>query len=160
MLARHFVRRFSRELGRDVREHRAGGAGAAARRTRWPGNVRELQSVLKQALLNASGTILLPAFLPQLPDTADESAAGASSLKPTVDLEGFIRRHLSPQASDLYGETHRFVDRLLLTIALEYTHGNHRDAAKMLGISRQTMRTRFRTLGLQVTHSVDGGDDE
>ena len=29
----------------------------------WPGNIRELQSVLKQALLLASGTVLLPAFL-------------------------------------------------------------------------------------------------
>src|SRR5262249_6333912 len=124
----------------------------------WPGNVRELQSVIKQALLNASGTVLLPAFLPPLPGSGDESAAAAP--RPAVDLEGFIRRHLSPDATDLYGETHRFVDRLLLTIALEYTNGNHRDAARLLGISRQTMRTRFRTLGLQVTHTVDGGDDE
>ena len=29
----------------------------------WPGNIRELQSVLQQALLQASGTVLLPAFL-------------------------------------------------------------------------------------------------
>ena len=31
----------------------------------WPGNIRELQSVLKQALLRASGPVLLPAFLPE-----------------------------------------------------------------------------------------------
>ena len=30
----------------------------------WPGNVRELQSVLKQALLQATGPVLLPEFLP------------------------------------------------------------------------------------------------
>ena len=54
------------------------GAGGARGRTRrrwsglrrhsWPGNIRELQSVLKQALLQASGPSLLPAFLPTLPE--------------------------------------------------------------------------------------------
>ena len=64
LLIRHFLRRFGRELGRDVRE----AAPEALERLRaypWPGNIRELQSVLKQALLRASGNVLLPAFLPQ-----------------------------------------------------------------------------------------------
>ena len=65
LLVQHFLRRFSRELGRDVREV----APEALERLRaysWPGNIRELQSVLKQALLQASGTVLLPAFLPAI----------------------------------------------------------------------------------------------
>src|SRR5579862_6581955 len=56
MLVQHYVRRFSRELGREVREV----APEALERLRsgsWPGNIRELQSVLKQALLQSSGTI-------------------------------------------------------------------------------------------------------
>src|SRR6201988_509776 len=64
LLIRHFLRRFGRELGRDVRE----AAPEALERLRayaWAGNIRELQSVLKQALLQASGNVLLPAFLPQ-----------------------------------------------------------------------------------------------
>ena len=50
LLVQHFLRRFSRELGREVREV----APEALERLRgypWPGNIRELQSVLKQALL-------------------------------------------------------------------------------------------------------------
>ena len=47
-----------------------------------------------------------------------------------------------------------------MTLALEYTHGNHRDAAKLLGISRQTMRVKLRALGLHVTHSVESDDDD
>ena len=158
MLARRFVRRFGRELGRDVRDI-APETLERLRASPWPGNVRELQSVIKQALLNASGTVLLPAFLPELATAADEPVAAATA-RPSVDLEGFIRQHIAPGTTDLYGETHRFVDRLLLSMALEYTNGNQRDAARMLGISRQTMRTRLRTLGLQVTHSVEGGEDE
>src|SRR5271163_3454433 len=58
LLVRHYLRRFSHELGREVGEV----APEALKRLcsySWPGNVRELQSVLKQALLQASGTILL-----------------------------------------------------------------------------------------------------
>src|SRR3954467_4667849 len=63
LLVRHSLRRFSRELGREVREV-APEALDRLRHYPWPGNIRELQSVLKQALLQASGTVLLPAFLP------------------------------------------------------------------------------------------------
>ena len=52
LLVQFYLRRFSRELGREVREV----APEALERLRgypWPGNVRELQSVLKQALLRA-----------------------------------------------------------------------------------------------------------
>ena len=66
LLVQFYLRRFSRELGREVREV----APEAMERLRgysWPGNIRELQSVLKQALLRANGPVLLPAFLPELP---------------------------------------------------------------------------------------------
>src|SRR6267142_1538175 len=64
LLAQHYVRRISRELGREVRQV-APEAMTRLRGYGWPGNIRELQSVLKQALLQASGTALLPAFLPE-----------------------------------------------------------------------------------------------
>src|SRR3954462_11018213 len=66
LLVQHYMRRFSRELGREVHEV----APEVLERSQsyaWPGNTRELQSVLKQALLRASGPVLLPAFLPDLP---------------------------------------------------------------------------------------------
>src|SRR5437879_7207054 len=59
MLVQHYLRRISRELGREVREI-APEALARLRNHAWPGNIRELQSILKQALLQASGTLLLP----------------------------------------------------------------------------------------------------
>ena len=63
-LAHYFLFRFNRELNMDLR--------ALAPETlqileafHWPGNVRELQGVIKQAMLNASGHILAPEFLPE-----------------------------------------------------------------------------------------------
>src|SRR6059058_6067600 len=53
MLVQYYLRRFNRELGREVREVTPEGL-ERLRGYRWPGNVRELQSVLKQALLKRS----------------------------------------------------------------------------------------------------------
>src|SRR5258708_2745998 len=73
MLVHLYLKRFSRELGREVREI-AADALEQMRGYSWPGNVRELQSVLKQALLQASGTVLLKTFLPA--DLAQDGPGG------------------------------------------------------------------------------------
>src|SRR5262245_9868906 len=88
LLVRHYLRRFNRELGRDVREV-APEALEQLRRHPWPGNVRELQSVLKQALLQASGNVLLPAFLPELGGPAEPAAITAPRDEPGFRLEPF-----------------------------------------------------------------------
>src|SRR5215475_1517536 len=75
MLVQHYLRRFSRELGREVREITAEALQLLCRYP-WPGNIRELQGVLKQALLQASGTVLIPAFLPESLRAPPEPAAG------------------------------------------------------------------------------------
>jgi DNA-binding NtrC family response regulator len=158
MLVQLYLRRFSRELGREVRE----AAPETLERLRayaWPGNIRELQSVLKQALLQASGPVLLPAFLPELSGGRAESGPAAA---PGADLglEAFIRQRLGPDAQDLYADTHQQVDRLLLPLVLEFTGGNQNQAARLLGIARQTLRQKLRDLGLHVTHSVEADEDD
>jgi two-component system nitrogen regulation response regulator GlnG len=158
LLVRHYVRRFSRELGREVREVAPEALGRLGNYP-WPGNIRELQSVLKQALLHASGTALLPVFLPELPVGQSEDATGVA---PGADLslEAFVRQRLGPDARDLYADTHRQVDRLLLPRVLEYTGGNQNQAARLLGIARQTLRMKLRDLGLHVTHSIEADEDD
>ncbi len=162
-LVRHFVTRFARTLHREIREI----APETLERLRaytWPGNIRELQSVIKQALLRASGSVLLPAFLPDL-----DAAATTGSKDVTTDakesagslpgLDALIRELMTQDTNDVYAETHRRVDRLLLVRALEHTGGNQRDAARLLGISRQTIRTRLRSLGLMVNLAVEIEDE-
>jgi len=122
----------------------------------WPGNIRELQSVVKQALLQSRGSVLLPSFLPELSDVA---AKPSSSEAVNVGLEAFIRRRLQPDSHDLYSEAHRQVDRFLLTSVLEYTGGSQHKAARLLGIARQTLRLKLRDLGLHVGQSVEADDD-
>jgi two-component system nitrogen regulation response regulator GlnG len=159
VLAQHYVRRFSRELGRDVRQV----APEAITRLRgypWPGNIRELQSVLKQALLQASGAVLLPAFLPE-PLGGDGGAAPPAPPAAEPGVETFvIRQRVGSDARDLYAETHKQVDRLLLPRVLEHTRGNLQQAALLLGIARQTLRLKLRDLGLSVTRPGEAEEDD
>ena len=157
LLVQHYLRRFSRELGRDVVEV-APDVLERLRGYSWPGNIRELQSVLKQALLRASGTVLLPAFLPDFDGKPDEASPAASAI--SQGLEAFIGQRLSPEVTDLYAETHRQVDRHLLPRVLEYTGGNQYQAARLLGIARQTLRQKLRDLGLHVTHSIEADEND
>ena len=155
VLVHHYLRRFGRELARDV-QHVAPEAMQRLVSYSWPGNIRELQSVVKQALLQTHGSSLLPSFLPDLPAG---SAASAPSAGVDLELETFIRQRLQPDSRNLYAEAHGQLDRFLLSSVLEYTGGSQHQAARLLGIARQTLRLKLRDLGLRVTQSVEADDD-
>jgi DNA-binding NtrC family response regulator len=159
LLVRHYLRRFSCELLREVREI----APETLERLRgysWPGNVRELQSVLKQAILRAHGPVLQPDFLPELREAPGQPAALVTPPEGRLDVEAYIHRRLGPASRDLYKETLRELDRLLLPRVLEYTGGNQARAALLLGIARRTLRQKLRDLELHITHFVQANDDD
>ena len=155
MLVKHYVRRCNRELGREVSEIDPE-AMERLRSYSWPGNIRELQSVIKQAMLQARGTVLLPTILPDLSGSPAQTAAPASV---DLGLETFIRQRLQSDSRDLYSEAHGQLDRFLLTSVLDYTGGSQHQAARLLGIARQTLRLKLRDLGLRVTQSVEADDE-
>ena len=157
-LVRYFLRRFNRELGREIVEVDPD-ALELLRNYSWPGNIRELQSVLKRALLQARGTVLLPAFLPPFLAGSNGPAEGPLPAD-DLGLEGFIRQRLRPDARELYAETHAEVDRLLLPLVLEYAQGNIQQASHILGIVRQTLRLKLRDLGLSVRRSAEVEEDD
>ncbi len=158
LLIQHYLQRYNRELGREVSEV----APETLERLQsyaWPGNIRELQSVLKQALLQASGAVLFPAFLPEPLGEPD----AAASVSPTEDKSAVVslvlRQRLGDDIRGLYAETHRQVDRLLLARVLEHTRGNLQQAALLLGIARRTLRLKLRDLSLSVARAVGEEDN-
>lgn len=157
MLVNHYVQRYGRELGRDVVTVDPE-AMAKLRDYRWPGNVRELQSIIKQALLQASGPVLLPSFLPDL-SAEEETTAPKKGLDIHLELEAFVSQRLGPEAANLYAEAHQQLDRFLLMRVLEYTGGNQHQASRLLGIARQTLRGKLRELGLHVTQTVEADEE-
>jgi two-component system nitrogen regulation response regulator GlnG len=149
MLIQHFLRRFGRDLRREIQEV-APEAMELLHSYSWPGNIRELQGVLKQALLRASGTVLIPAFLPEhlhgatILDTGKELEAA----KQDFSFRSFILERLQEGTNALSAEAHQQLDRMLLRLTLQHTGGNQVQAARILGISRQTLRARARELEL------------
>ena len=97
--------------------------------------------------------------MPDLSGKPGESGPAAPT-GADLGLEAFIHQRLASDTQDLYADTHRQVDRLLLPLVLEYTGGNQHQAARLLGIARQTLRTKLRDLGLHVTHAVEADEDE
>src|SRR5438045_1087434 len=80
LLIEAFLSRYSQELGKTLQR-----VSPEALKTlveyAWPGNVRELQSMLRKALLNLTGPVLVPEFLPEeirSPSVHAEAAAAPS----------------------------------------------------------------------------------
>ena len=66
----------------------------------------------------------------------------------------------SPAQTDLYGQSHEKLDRILLPLVLQFTEGNQHQAARVLGIARQTLRQKLRDLGLSISHSVQSEEND
>jgi two-component system nitrogen regulation response regulator GlnG len=160
MLIQHFLRRFSRELGKEVREITPEALELLTRYP-WPGNIRELQGVLKQALLQTTGTVLIPAFLPESLRVPPEPLPGqVTEAQDDFSCAAFILRRLQEGTTTLSAEAHQQLDRLLLRLVLRHTRGNQVQAARVLGISRQTLRSKTREFELDVAGSADGDEGE
>ncbi len=150
VLVRHFVPELAHRLGRRV-DNPSEVVLARLMRHGWPGNIRELQNVLERAVVMAQEGDL---------DVPDGLASDEPAHVDVFDVAAFVREQLSLASPlDVYAETHRWVDRILFRLALDHTGGNRREAARLMGISRQTMRTRLRSLGIHVSYSVETDEE-
>ena len=167
LLVQHYVRRFSAEFGQEV-PRVPPETLEILRRYLWPGNVRELQSVLKQALLHTTGGIVAPDFLPAHLShegrEGDEAGpalwgGGQEARAAFPSLPEFIDEQLRMGTENLYEDTLRRMERLLLTRVLQHTQGNQVQAARILGITRGSLRTKLRELGITIARTVAGKDE-
>jgi two-component system nitrogen regulation response regulator GlnG len=157
LLVDHFLKRFSPEMGKQVVQVSPEALDLLCRYS-WPGNLRELQSVLRQALLRAQGPVLLPDFLP--PSLRGEAPPEAGPRSAAVDWEDFLSERLRAGSRDLYAEALGLMERSLVTRVLRHTQGNQLQAAKILGITRGSLRTKIRTLGITIERSVSAADEQ
>jgi len=110
----------------------------------WPGNVRELANTIKRGLILAKGDVLTAEDM--IFDTEDEATSFANE----EELEKNLNKMLDPLFSDilrfwetgLHSNLLEKVEKFLIQKALSETKGNQVQAAKLLGISRNTLRHR------------------
>jgi two-component system nitrogen regulation response regulator GlnG len=171
-LTRHYARRFAKELNKTLTDI-APDALELLRRYPWPGNVRELQSVVKQSLLQMRGTVLLPEDLPAaVAGSANGAAAPAADqaggprpavIEPPVgefNWERFVNDHIAAGSENLYAESLERMEREVLVRVLRHTSGNQVQAARILGITRGSLRTKIRALGITIGRSVWSDDEQ
>lgn len=155
LLAEHFMHRFNKELGRTIHTI-APQTLEILKAYPWPGNVRQLQSVLKQSLLAAAGTTLLPEFLPAVVQEK-ETRFHSDDL---ASLTRFIQQRLRVGAGDIYAEYQAVTERHLLTQVIEHARGNLSQAARLLGVARATLRTKLHSLGITPPNETKGDDSD
>jgi two-component system, NtrC family, nitrogen regulation response regulator GlnG len=157
-LAHYFLFRYDRELRLTLSGFDPT-ALAMLERYDWPGNVRELQSAIKQAMLHATGPVMLPEFLPDVVRVAAEPPPAQEALSATgVDIGAFIDHLIVSGKADLHAVVIAAVERELLLRVLRHTGGHQTQASELLGLNRATLRHKLKTLGLAVDRVVTEAD--
>jgi two-component system nitrogen regulation response regulator GlnG len=99
----------------------------------------------------------MPEFLPsEVIGGKSESSTtnGHSPSHPTSDIAHFVQQRLSAGSTALYAEGIERLERQLLPAVLEHTGGNQSVAARILGITRGSLRNKLRSLGITVNQVV------
>ena len=124
---------------------------AALEHYHWPGNVRELENVVQRALVVAKGDAILLGDLPS--EILGHKPAGVTravaSAVTSDDLPGIARALFHWARRDPKMKVIPAVERELVVEALKETKGNQVQAAKLLGITRATLRKRVEKFGIK-----------
>jgi PAS domain S-box-containing protein len=131
-LTRFFIEHYNRKFKRSIE----GTTDAAAKLLAvhdWPGNVRELRNAIERAMILEESAFITPQSLPIAivrPDAGGPAAAAAAD----IPSDG-----LSLEDNE----------RSLLARALEKTNGNQTQAARLLRITRDTLRYKMKKFNLR-----------
>ncbi len=153
LLVQHFIGRFNERLRKSITGLTPEAMELLLRHP-FPGNIRELENVLERTILLAEGPVITVADLPPalvgpLPPAAVAAvsapagapaapgAAPAAARGPASSLKEIVRQ-----------ETER-VEREMIQKALAETSGNVTQAARQLRISRKSLQTKMKELGLR-----------
>ena len=138
MLARHFMREFSRKFQKGFADF-SPGAQSVLLEYPWPGNVRELRNLVERVVLLEEGDVIDSEHFP--PELLGRRSAPASSAAAAVrDVLGL------PTLAQIEADH--------ISEVLRMTSGNKSRAARILGISRQGLIEKIRRLRIEETRAV------
>ena len=139
-LAIHFIDKYSREMGKDIR-----GLSPKALEIleiyHYPGNVRELENIIARSVALETSNVIRHETLPQLSETD------------SIDLESSLASNAG--LDTLLGN----IEKKMIEKALKRTGGNKTEAAKFLGITLRSLRYRLAKHGLY-DESMEGEIEE
>jgi len=151
LLVNYFLRKIAQQQNQQPKSI-ASDVLVAFERYHWPGNVRELENVVRRAIVVAKGDAILVSDLPveivastETPATLGPSGRGGVTTSPSdvSDLSAVARTLFGWARKDSKLKVIPAVERELIINALAETGGNQVQAAKLLGITRATLRKRI-----------------
>jgi nitrogen regulation protein NR(I) len=139
----------------------------------WPGNVRELENCIQRAMVLASGNTITLSNLPEeiargthaaaaapveashaaSPVAAPIAEAGAPPGK--TEFAQAVEALFNFARTDKHFKLLPAAERELIVRALAETSGNQVQAAKLLGVTRATLRKRIDKFGIQKRMAID-----
>jgi len=113
----------------------------------FPGNVRELRNIVIRLIAKYSGkTIQEEDLLAEFDLTIPEGQEGQINLNDEASLAIQAKRHLKDSHNVQLDQVLKTWERAYLEAAMQLTHGNLSQAAKLLGVNRTTLYSRMNTL--------------
>ncbi|SDY39250.1 sigma-54-dependent Fis family transcriptional regulator [Hymenobacter psychrophilus] len=135
-LVRHFLERFTKQMGKPVRRLRERDL-RALRQYGWPGNVRELEHVMEQAVIVSQGRFL------EFQGFAAGATAGAVTIAP-AESGGPLKTLKEQERDHILAALHRTGGRV----------SGPQGAAVLLDINPKTLEARMKKLGIERTIRV------
>lgn len=111
----------------------------------WPGDEKELEIAVKKACILSEGPVL------EIEDF-NLKHRQARSVGKFVEskLKGFMRNIKSFEKFNLYDMVIPEVEKSLIMMVLKETKGNQIKSARLLGINRNTLRSKIKKLGIKI----------
>jgi PAS domain S-box-containing protein len=132
-LTKFFVEHYNRKFKRSI-EGVSDGAAKLLQTHDWPGNVRELRNAIERAMILEESSLITAASLPISIARPETPFAAAAPVGAEIPNDG-----LSLEDNE----------RTLLARALEKTDGNQTQAARLLRITRDTLRYKMKKFNLR-----------
>ena len=152
LLVNYFLKKLGHEQQRPPKSI-AASVIKALEKYHWPGNVRELENAIRRAHVMAKSGAILQSDLP--PEISGKGGTGAPPSATTIgeatatDAAALARQLFQWARRDPKLKIIPAVERELVVEALKEAGNNQVHAAKMLGITRATLRKRIEKFGIQ-----------
>lgn len=135
-LVQYFIRRFNRTLGKDIKGITSGALDYFMKYA-WPGNVRELENVIHKAMVFCNNDHLSPECCDILQSEKKSCATLEEAISHLIDSA------FRDGGQEKFQDIITTIEKNMVKRALELTKGNQVHAAKLLGISRNTLRKKL-----------------
>lgn len=153
LLAYHFLQKYARRSGRDIK--RIGTEALRVLREQpWPGNVRQLENAIEHAVVMARGDCIMPADLPPLNQNErtvyDDAPPAATSTLWDETFADLPYADAKDRAGTMFDRT--YVERLL-----KRADGNVSEAARQAGMDRSNFRRLLKKVRSALEEQGQGG---